>query len=485
MNKEIIRNVFINIFAQVITLVIGFILPPLIITTYGSAQNGMVASIAQFIAYLSVVEAGIGAASIAALTKPLYNNDKNQINSIIAATQNFYSKAGSIFAFMILLLAFIYPHIVEYVDKFSACFMVLVLSIGGILDFFVIGKYRVLLIADRKNYIMVIFRIINIILSAVVSIILIENGNSLLLVKFTSVLIYVSGYAMIFVYVKKHYCFINLKTKFDKNTLEQKWDVMCHRVSGMVLDNSPLVLLTIFCSLSEVSIYSIYSMIFLAIDKLIDTLSDGMQGFFGRFLAENNPNKMKKIYEKYETVYFLIIGICYTCALILTIPFMQIYARNMTDANYIQPTLVVLFVAVGIMNKLRQPAIMLYVSAGHFKQTKWQAIAEAVINISASIFFVIKFGFTGVLLGSVCSLAYRTLDIIIYSSKNVVHNSLLITFTKVIVLGIWYYIGYFILYGYMAYNINSYLDFVKNAGTSFVFLAIPTLIYLFYIKKVR
>ena len=484
MNTAIIKNVAVNVTVQIVTIIAGFILPPLIVATYGSVQNGMVASIGQFIAYLALVEAGISSVSIAALAKPLYDNDKNKINSILAATQNFYSKAGGIFVSMILILSLVYPHIVEGVDKFSAGLMVIVLSFIGIVDFFVIGKYRALLIADRKYFVLGVVKIIAVILNTVVSIFLIKFGYSLLFVKFVSILIYVSNYLMILIYIKKRYGFINLKTKFDKNTLEQKWDMMYHRFAGIVLDNSPLVILTIFCSLSEVSIYSIYALVFLAANQLVDTLYDGMQGFFGRFLAEDNPKKLKSSFGRYETLYFFAAGICYTCASLLTIPFMQIYTKNMTDADYIQPTLAALFVLVGVMNKIRGPAAMLFISAGHFKQTKWRAVLEAVINIFASVFFVIKFGFTGVLLGTVCSLAYRAPDLIIYSSKHIVHNNLFITFTKIIALGIWYGCAYYILSNFMSADIENYFVLAKNAGISLVFLAIPAgIVLLFYRKK--
>lgn len=481
MNKAVVRNVSVNIAVQVFSVIAGLILPPLIVMTYGSTQNGMVASISQFITYLSIVEAGISAASVAALAKPLYNNDKYKINSILAATQNFYTKAGYIFTFLILLLVFIYPHIIagEGIDKLTAGLMVLVISFGGILDFFIIGKYRALLIADRKNYVMGILRIITVIFNTVVSVILIKAGSSLLLVKFISILIYILFYySTIVMYVKTRYKSLNIKVKFDKNTLAQKWDVMYHKFAGMILDNSPIVILTIFCSLTEVSIYSVYCFVFFAVSQLIDTLYDGMQGFFGRFLAEDNSEKLKEIFGKYEIVYFYIIGIGYTCALLLTIPFMQIYTQYMTDANYIQPTLAILFVISGIMNKLRKPADIFINSAGHFKQTKWRALIEAAINVSASIFFVMYFGFIGVLFGAICAFLYRTPDIIIYTSKYIVHNNLLETLLKILILGIWFYVGYFVLSNYVIKDISNYLDFALNALVSIVFLGIPAGIYL-------
>jgi len=124
------------------------------------------------------------------------------------------------------------------------------------------------------------------------------------------------------------------------------------------------------------------------------------------------------------------------------------------------------------------PAIAMLLSAGHFKQTKWRAVAEALISITASIFFIINFGFTGVLLGTICSLAYRAPDIIIYSSRHIVHNNPLATLAKIIVLGVWFCAGYFILSNFVISDINNYFDFAKNAIISVAFLAVPAGIYL-------
>ena len=67
-NKKLIfLTVVSNLSLQVVTALCGFVLPPLVICTFGSSVNGMVSSISQFIAYLNVVEAGVGGASIAAL----------------------------------------------------------------------------------------------------------------------------------------------------------------------------------------------------------------------------------------------------------------------------------------------------------------------------------------------------------------------------------------------------------------------------------
>lgn len=50
-------------------------------------------------------------------------------------------------------------------------------------------------------------------------------------------------------------------------------------------------------------------------------------------------------------------------------PFIEIYTVNMTDINYIYPTLAKLFILVGIANNIRIPTSTIVTSAGHFKET--------------------------------------------------------------------------------------------------------------------
>lgn len=62
-------------------------------------------------------------------------------------------------------------------------------------------------------------------------------------------------------------------------------------------------------------------------------------------------------------------------------------------------------------------------AAGHFKETQWRAILEAVINITVSLLLIKPLGMYGLLIGTICSFAYRTTDIIYYSHKHILNIS--------------------------------------------------------------
>ena len=50
-----IKNVISTLLLQVITVLCGFIVPKLIISTYGSDANGLVVSITQFLGYITLL----------------------------------------------------------------------------------------------------------------------------------------------------------------------------------------------------------------------------------------------------------------------------------------------------------------------------------------------------------------------------------------------------------------------------------------------
>ena len=151
------RNIISNFAVQIISAIAGIIIPKLIIIQYGSTINGMVGSVGQFLMYAGLVEAGIGNASIVALYKPLTEKSWNDVNVILSEANRKYRKSGFIYILITLLIACIYPFFVsDQIDYSFAFNMTILLSLMGVIDYFLIGKYKVLLTADNKYYIVIL-----------------------------------------------------------------------------------------------------------------------------------------------------------------------------------------------------------------------------------------------------------------------------------------------------------------------------------------
>lgn len=481
--KQLIATISSNLILQLVTAVCGFILPPLIVETFGSSVNGMVSSISQFISYLNLVEAGIGGASIAALYLPLTENNQDRLNGILSATKKFYNRAGKLFLFLILCLALVYPLFVGgQVSKPSAFLMVLILGITGTAEFFLIGKYRVLLTADKKVYVISSVQSIAVLANTVVAVFAIKLGANILVVKFLSALVYLSRYFVLLVYIKKNYTWIDLNVPANVEAVSQSKNVLVHQIAGLIVFNSPVIILTLFCSLKDVSVYSVYALIFAAVGNFLNAFSNGMQSFFGESLVKDSIEKSRKFFDNYRTMYITVECWFYSMTYVLIMPFMSIYTKNMTDANYLQPTLALLFIIVGLLNNVRLPESQLINAAGHFKKTQNRAIIELVINLFFSVTCTLKFGFVGVLFGSIASGLYRSLDMVIYVSKKILKRNFLSPIIKTIFI-ILIYILIIYSISFFQFSCENYFDWIKIAIIYGIIFLIPVLIVFLLVRK--
>lgn len=126
-----------------------------------------------------------------------------------------------------------------------------------------------------------------------------------------------------------------------------------------------------------------------------------------------------KLQEVYETYYLGVSFFFFTVTLIMLPSFMKIYSSGITDAQYVDKYLPLLFVTLNVLMYSRRTSSQIINFAGHFKQTQVRSIIESAINLTVSLVLVFKIGMYGVLLGTIAALLYRTNDVIIYANWNI------------------------------------------------------------------
>ena len=167
-------------------------------------------------------------------------------------------------------------------------------------------------------------------------------------------------------------------------------------------------------------------MVFGQLSSIVQTtFMQAPQSSFGR-LFHSDKGKFESTYELYEFILSLILFIICSIALVMILPFVEIYTSGVGDVNYIDSYLPVLFTLILLMNQIRIPALITINVAGHFKETQSGAIVEAIINITVSLFlfFFTELGLYGLLIGTICSYLFRTTDVIIYTHKHLVNSSI-------------------------------------------------------------
>lgn len=416
--KRLALNTSTSLFYQIVMIICGFILPRLILESFGSEVNGLVNSITQFLTIISFLELGVGAVIQSSLYKPLAEKDNEQISRVLVSGQSFFTKLAKILLIYVVFLMITYPFIAnqKYGFIYTAT-MIGVISISSFAQYYFGVINSILLTADQKGYVSYITQTITLLMNTVACFILIKIGASIHLVKLTTSMIYVIRPLVLAIYTRKHYN-LNWKITYSKEPIKQKWNGVAQHVSAVVLDGTDNIVLTIFSNLKDVSIYSVYSIVTSGVKQLFMSMTNGIQALIGEMWAKQEVDELNKFFGWVEwllhTGTILIFGI--TSALI--VPFIQVYTKGISDVNYIQPLFALLIVAANAGHCLRLPYNIMILAGGHYKQTQSNYIIAAILNISISVIAVKRLGLIGVAIGTVVAMFYQTVWMAWYDSKN-------------------------------------------------------------------
>lgn len=432
--KNALYNLITNLLLQMVVIVYGFIIPKIIIKNYGSDVNGLISSITQFLSYISLIEAGFGGVVQFLLYKPIAKKENKKINDILAASQKFFSIVSFIFIIYIIILCFIYPRIINAAfNRWFTVSLILIISINIFSEYYLGLVYKIYLLSTQQKYIISLISILTYFLNIVILVILSKFKVSIQLLKLVSTLLFTIRPILQNIYVRKKYN-INIKEGNKNYKIEQKWDALAQHIATVIHGSTDITILTIFCNLAEVSVYSVYYMVVSGIQKIVSMFYDSISSGLGDLIAREEKEKLNKIFNMTESIYFTLIGILFSCTLLLIVPFVSVYTKNINDANYIRPLFGYLIVISELVWAVRLPYSSVSVAAGHYKETRNGAVVECIVNIFVSIIFVKEFGIIGVAIGTVTAMFIRTCEFIYHSNIFVLNRKIIIVIKKIIIM---------------------------------------------------
>ena len=468
-DNRIKYNVLSGFAYQVILIAIGFLLPRLYLENFGSEVNGVLSTIKQIFVYMSLLEAGIGLATTQALYKPVAENAHGKTSSILSATNIFYVKTGVIYSAIVLLLAIVYAFFVPTsIAPFELFTIIILTALPALFSYFIQAKYRILLEVDGRKYVITTSETVLQLLSNFGKIFVLLLTNNLVLIQFVYCILALAQLLYIYIYAKRQYAWLNLQAAPDFEAISQRKSVLVHQVSGMVFNNTDILLLSVLCDFKVVSVYTIYNIFFSQVQTFITSIISGLSFALGQ-MFHTNREKFMKVYNVYETFYIMSTFIIYTLMAVFLLPLIQIYTKGINDAEYTNAYLVLLFVLMSLLSNGKLPSNHVLEYSGKFEETRSHAIIEMVINIVVSIFSILVWGICGAILGTIVALLYRGTIMIYYSNKRVLGRGIFHTYK------LWLVNGAVFALIMMIFFVDSF------SGLSFVPLVIKGIIHTLWI----
>lgn len=416
--KLLAFNTSSSLIFQLTTIICGFIIPKLILQTYGSEVNGLINSITQFLSIIAFLELGVGAVIQSSLYKPLAEKDDVEISKIVVSGQKFFSRLARILLVYVIILMGVYSLVAK--SNFGFLYtatMILVISISSFAQYYFGIVNSLLITANQRGYFSFNIQTATTILNTIACFILIKLGASIHIVKLTTSLIYLLRPILLSLYVKKNYN-VDWNIKYSGEPIKQKWNGIAQHVASVILDGTDNIVLTIFMGLEAVSIYSVYNLVVSGVKRLLLSMTNGIQSLMGEMLAKEELDKLRKFFGWVEWSIHTGTIFIFAVTSVLIVPFVEVYTSGINDANYTQPVFALLIVAANAGHCLRLPYNLMILAGGHYKQTQSNYVAASILNIVFSILLVKFWGLVGIAIGTLIAMLYQTIWMAIYDSKN-------------------------------------------------------------------
>ncbi|WP_407856663.1 lipopolysaccharide biosynthesis protein [Enterococcus hailinensis] len=402
-------NSSISLFIYVIRLIIQFIARSFFINYLGAQYLGLNGLFNNILSFLSLAELGIGTSIVFSLYRPLAENDKKHIVSLMRLYKKAYEMIGVVIGILGMLIIPTLPFIIKdsNIEMHKVYMYYILFLINSVASYFFTYK-RSLIIADQKNYLVVLNDFVFLLFMNIVQILglyLFKNFAFFLIVQILFTLI---GNISISIITDKKYPFLKsinpdiiepeLKQEIKKNVIGN----MSSKLGGVIVMGTDNILISGFVGLTAVGIYSNYSLIIVSIQNLCKQITNSITASLGNFAVSGNKNRGNILYKNHlfinhTLVYFFSI---------LTFSLINSFVSIWVGKNYLLPQLTVALIILNfIIQVYRNTNIVFIESFGLYWQQRYKPVIEAGLNLVVSMVLLIVFrmGINGVLIGTIIS----------------------------------------------------------------------------------
>lgn len=400
--KKTLKNLLSNLISLAVPSLLGLIITNLIIQKFGSDINGVIGTINQLLSFLILIEGGITLAIVVALYRPVSEGDYTTVNKILKYSKEKFWKIGVRFFFSLLVISFFLPLLIN--SNANYWLIVVLLLISGLnttLSLAFESPYRVLFQASHTDYIISNIVTITTVLGQISAIFALVYTDNILLIRLLLIIPMLFRVFILAYFFNKKFSLANFNVKYNEKIVTGTKDIVYQKIADMVFLSSPVIILSIFGSVIMASVYSVYNSIFILIRSVIYSFVSAPFNGIGLLMSEGKKEYAFKIFKMYESLIIVLSNILFSTMAILILPFMSLYTSNFNDANYINFSLVILFVINGLLEILHIPSRAIININGDFSFLKRLTFYSAILNVIVSIVMVMALGITGVLLGSI------------------------------------------------------------------------------------
>lgn len=404
--KNSVKNITFSMISNLLTILIGFIVQAIFIKTLNTEYLGINGLFKNIISMLSIAELGIGSAIIYHLYKPVAENDKEKIKSLLKLYKKCYITIAFTVLFISLILIPFLGKIVGNIDIKESIIIIYMLFVIDSVCSYLISYKRSILYVHQKNYYINIIHIICYIVLNILQIIILIKFKNYYLYLLLKIIFNLIENLIISRYASHKYKYINEKNikpldeDIIKDIKQKVKSLFIHKIGGFFVKGTDNIIISMFIGIKTVGLYSNYSLIISALTSLIGQVFSPLIASVGNLLVTSNIEKKYEVYRKIEFFNFWITCFCSICLLVIIKPFIIIWIGE----EYLLSDFTVIVLVINFYFQiLRYRTNIFKEAAGIFYEDRFIPIVESIINIVSSLVLVKLIGLPGVFIGTILS----------------------------------------------------------------------------------
>lgn len=396
-----LRNVFIGISGQVITLFLSFVCRTVFIAVLGAEYLGVNGLYNSILTVLSLAELGVGNVMLYSLYKPVAKKDEAEIGALLQYFKSVYNKiALGILLLGISVVPFLRTFVNSDLPYNDLVLYYLLFLINSVVSYFVAYK-TALINADQKNYIITFVGLVSNVLRNILQIIILLVTENYLLFLFIMVMGTILNNIILSIKANKLYPFLKQQCKTIKIQIEEIKEniksMFFFKLGHVVMNNTDNILISIIIGTVYVGYYSNYGLIVTTISTFINILIQAMHSSIGNLNSERNMKKSFEFFNVLLLFFHWLSAFCSLCFLFVFNDFITIWIGE----SYLLETSVVIAIVFNFyIQNIINPVWIYRETLGLYNQVRYLMICAAVINLFFSIVLGVYWGLEGIIIST-------------------------------------------------------------------------------------
>lgn len=407
--KNASRNIVWGIINQIIVLVLPFVTRTVMLYSLGINYVGLGGLFSSVLQVLSFAELGIGNTLVYFMYKPIAENDRGKVSSLL----NFYKRTYRIIGIIVLTIGLSILPFLNYLiasdtpDDINIYILYIVYLLNSVVGYFLYAyKQSLFLASQRTDYISKIGTFLNAIGSITQILMLLLTKNYYLYVIVIPTITILNNIITAVIadkYYPQYSCCGEI-TKDELNDIKKKVGGMfSQKIGWIILTSSDTIIISAFLGLNKLGVFQNYIYIVNALFGFLTVITQSIIPGIGNSIAFESVEKNYHDFRKFNFMYNWLMILCTSCLITMYQPFMEIWVGK---ANMLPDSIMIWFVIYFFFYKWTE-VIHIYLNAkGIWWETRFIPLIASLVNLVSNLILVQFIGIVGILLSTIISVIF-------------------------------------------------------------------------------